>query len=656
MMADSPHFPGLQPLNSRETSACQEQAQRFWHDPALYGVVMISVLLIAFQVAVILLKPSWAIPVTDWLRTVLAWAAWLVVLLISQWLRQSHRVLARSWWVGSLALLFHAVARTIWAVDDQIITPGYVPFPSLPDLFFFLQYPFFFLAIILHPSERSWESRIKLFLDGLLVMGAATALSWYFMLAPLYMEGRESALTKLVKLSYPIWDLVILFGLTMIFIFRRCQIERIVASLLMAAIICLLVADSWVVWLLPSGGYTAGSVPDLFRSIFYLLLPLAGLVRFRLSQRLPSAQREQRARMHFDMQDLKEVVRFLFPIVVALLVCGVIAGRAIIAPFRPIHPIFTILIIAGLLTLVIVRQALTILENARLRREREVARTNELVVRETNRQMETFLGMASHELKTPLTSIIMGLQLIQRRITRPMRQAPDPAHEGSSFMTSQGALELALQQADRMDHLVNDLLNISRINSGRLGLTLKPVDLCDIVVEAVEEQRQLAPERTIILHLPVGKPVLVSVDAERIRQVVTNYLTNALKYSLEERLVEVGVEMEQPLARLWVRDQGPGIPPDEQERIWERFHRAANIEIQSGSGIGLGLGLHISKTIVELHHGQVGVQSDPGSGSTFWFTIPLATPEEESPDKANEDWCRTNTTIDHYEDSTSTST
>lgn len=629
MMTHSPYFPGFQPLHSQGTPAFQGQAQHFWRDPVIYGAVMIGALLIIFQVLVILLKPPWTDPVMDWLRTVFAWAAWLVMVFISQRLTQAHRPQARSWWMMSLALLFYALARTIWALDDQIISPGYVPFPSLPDLFFCLQYPFFFLAIILIPSKRSWESKMKLFLDGLLVMGAAAALSWYFLLAPLYMEGQESALSKLVKLSYPAWDLVILFGLTMIFIYRRCQIDRIVASLLITAIICLLVADSWVVWLLPSGSYGAGSVPDLFRSLFYLLLSLAALVRFHYSQRLPVIREEQRRPIRFQMQDVQEAARFLFPIIAALLVCGIIAARVIIAPFRPIHPILPILVIAGLLALVIVRQGITILENARLRREREAARTSELVVRETNRQMETFLGMASHELKTPLTSIVMGLQLIQRRIMRQMRQAPDATDAGNNYITSQGALELALQQADRMDHLVNDLLNISRINAGRLSLALKPSNLCDIVAEAVNEQRHLAPGRTILLHLPLGKPAPVLVDDERIGQVVTNYLSNALKYSLEERLVEVGIQMEPEQARVWVRDQGPGIPPEEQEHIWERYHQVAGIEIQSGSGIGLGLGLHISKTIVDLHHGQVGVESEPGRGSTFWFTLPLALPEDK---------------------------
>ena len=104
-------------------------------------------------------------------------------------------------------------------------------------------------------------------------------------------------------------------------------------------------------------------------------------------------------------------------------------------------------------------------------------------------------------------------------------------------------------------------------------------------------------------------------DAERLGQVVTNFLTNALKYSREAAPVAVGVQMENQQGRVWVRDQGPGMGPLKQEQIWERFHRVPGIEIQSGSGIGLGLGLYISKTIIEHHHGQVGVESTPGQGA-----------------------------------------
>jgi len=121
--------------------------------------------------------------------------------------------------------------------------------------------------------------------------------------------------------------------------------------------------------------------------------------------------------------------------------------------------------------------------------------------------------------------------------------------------------------------------------------------------------------------------VPVVADALRLGQVVTNYLTNALKYSSADRPVEVGLQVNDQQAWVEVRDEGPGIPAKEQEHIWERYHRVKGIEVQSGTGVGLGLGLPISRAIIEQQQGQVGVQSAPGQGSTFWFSLPLAPAE-----------------------------
>ena len=307
--------------------------------------------------------------------------------------------------------------------------------------------------------------------------------------------------------------------------------------------------------------------------------------------------------------------------------------RAIIAPLRPLPPLAPSLVIFGLLLLAIVRQGMMVLEHATLRRSWEQARTHELAsqaneaaLRETNRRMEDFLGIAGHELKTPLTTVILSLQMLRRRDQQRAAQMGDPARQARTRKgEAWGDWELPLQQAGRLNRLVSELLDTSRIQAGQLHLVVRPGDLVAIVRPAVEEQRQALPERTISLHLP-EEPVPVIADADRIGQVVTNYLTNALKYSQEERPVEVGVQVDGQQGRVWVRDQGPGIPLAEQERLWERFHRIPGIEVQSGSGIGLGLGLYISKTIIEQHQGHVGVQSMPAQGSTFWFTLPLAVP------------------------------
>jgi len=268
--------------------------------------------------------------------------------------------------------------------------------------------------------------------------------------------------------------------------------------------------------------------------------------------------------------------------------------------------------------------AALVLERERLLLEREEAQANMLALREAYRKIDEFLGMASHELRTPLTSVLLGLQLFQRRYERLLSEEADLTEP--LFQKLMSLLEQVVftqRQARRLDRLVNDLLDVSRIQTGRLVMHRQMMDLTTVITEAVQEQRQAAPERSIQLALPREKRVLLSVDPDRISQVVANYLTNALKYSAEDQPVEVGLETAGDVARLWVRDHGPGLSLEEQERIWERFHRVPGVEVRSGSGVGLGLGLYISRTIIEAHQGHVGVQSAPGAGATFWFTLPL---------------------------------
>jgi signal transduction histidine kinase len=627
-MTASLKTPDPQELSEAPPSAPPRLIQRCWRDPWLSGALLFIGLLLGFQLFETLTRPAWSNPVTDWMRAALAWPALVIMVLVSRWATRHHQPEARAWWILSVALLVYAVARTLWSVDDQLLYyPKHAPFPDFPDPFFMLQYPFYFLAVILIPSAKPWGSRVKLILDGLLIMGAATSLVWYCLLAPLYLQSHVSPLGRFINLYYPAADLVVLFGLTVTLIYHQSQMQRLVMALLIFSILCLVTADFWVAWLIAIVGFTSGSPPDLFWLAFYLLLPFSGLAWLRITQHQLATQGGRRTisrPLSLRWQHLEEVMRFLFPLVIALLASAGIAMRAILWPLHPMSPLGPILVIFGLLFLVMVRQALAILEMAQLRQERELARANELAVREANRQMEAFLGIVSHELKTPLASMIMGLQLIERRASH---AAPSPAgaadQEGTRHSNAPGALELVLQQAGRLNRLVGDLLETSRIQSGRLGLDVQPTNLTVVVNAAVAEQRQLSPERTIHLHLPGEKPLYIWADAERIGQVVANYLTNALKYSPEARGVEVGVGVEGQQARVWVQDQGPGIPLEEQSFIWERFHRVTGIEVQSGSGVGLGLGLYISKTIIERQGGQVGVQSTPGQGATFWFTLPL---------------------------------
>ncbi len=269
-------------------------------------------------------------------------------------------------------------------------------------------------------------------------------------------------------------------------------------------------------------------------------------------------------------------------------------------------------------------------ERKRLEREQEKARAHELALQDTARHMDEFLATASHDLRTPLTVVRTRMQMALRYFMRLRESAaahtdalPDAEMEGLH-----ASLLAANQSTDRLTRLVALLFDVARARSGTLALQLAPCDLAALVREQVAAQRMATPDRTIELEILDTRLVWVLADADRLSQVLSNYLSNALKYSPVDQPVTVRLKVAENLAVVGVADHGPGLPLEEQSRIWDSFHRAPGIEVQSGSSEAsgnLGLGLHICKQLVELHPGgRVGVESVVGEGSTFWFQLPVA--------------------------------
>ncbi len=223
-----------------------------------------------------------------------------------------------------------------------------------------------------------------------------------------------------------------------------------------------------------------------------------------------------------------------------------------------------------------------------------------------------FLAMASHELKTPMTTILGQAQLLLRRLSR----MPELSSE---LVTMRAALESIDTQTRRMNNLVDDLLDLYNIRSGKIQLRLMTFDLVEMCREVVEEQRALTGG-IVKLNAP-QHPVMLNADNDRLRQVVTNLISNAIAYSSPSESVKVLVDQHRDIGIIEVQDRGSGIPVDQQTHIFEPFYRGSRA--QSNSKSGLGLGLAICKDIVERHTGRIWFRSRPGKGSTFVVELPL---------------------------------
>ena len=246
---------------------------------------------------------------------------------------------------------------------------------------------------------------------------------------------------------------------------------------------------------------------------------------------------------------------------------------------------------------------------------------------ELEKRKDEFISMASHELRTPLTGMMGNLQMAERRLKRLLDIEGDASEGEQRSLVEDIAMRIAraLGQVKIQSRLVDDLLDATRIQARKLRLSLEPCNLVHIVRDVISDLCIVLPQRTIALSLPDQAEVTVMVDAVRIGQVMHNFLTNALKYSPEAEPVAVGICLEDDYVRVWVRDAGPGLSQEVQQRIWDRFYQKPGGKVGKGiDGGDLGLGLYISRVLIQEHGGDVGVQSALGDGSTFWFTLPLA--------------------------------
>jgi signal transduction histidine kinase len=227
------------------------------------------------------------------------------------------------------------------------------------------------------------------------------------------------------------------------------------------------------------------------------------------------------------------------------------------------------------------------------------------------RARDTFLSVASHELKTPLTSLFGNGQLLQRRMAR---GAPLGERERRN-------VEVIVAQARRLSKLIDDLLDHTRLREGRLEIQRASLDLAELVRRVAAELEPALVHHTLSLELTAA-PLPILGDPMRVEQMLVNLIGNAVKYSPQGGPVEIGVQRADPWALVRVRDRGIGIPAAAQAQLFGQFYRAPNAVSKQISGMGIGL--YIVRELVERHGGTITVESEEGEGSTFTLLLPLA--------------------------------
>jgi signal transduction histidine kinase len=219
-----------------------------------------------------------------------------------------------------------------------------------------------------------------------------------------------------------------------------------------------------------------------------------------------------------------------------------------------------------------------------------------------------FIAMASHELKTPLTSLKAYIQLLMMKARK----------KGDEFLID--SLQKSENQVNKMTSLIYGFLDLSKIEAGKLKLNLSRFDINTIIEEVIAESSPIAPSHTILFD-NCG-PFMVKADAEKISQVVVNFISNAVKYSPKHSAIKVAAIQQGALVKVIISDEGIGIDVKHQQHIFERFYRVDNPETKGFSGFGIGL--YLSAEIIKLHKGVIGVESEENEGSAFYFILPLA--------------------------------
>jgi signal transduction histidine kinase len=504
------------------------------------------------------------------------------------------------WYLFAAGLLAFAVGDTIFNLYDKVWHRE-PPVPSVADVFYLSGYPFLAVGLALLIRQLEPARRLAGLIDAAIFSVAFALVQWVFLIDDL-VHGSGSAAAKAVALSYPAMDVVLLGALAIFFLTPAWR--TVSYRYLAGSIVLLLVADE--VYGTSPSTYADTTWLDTGWLLSYVLWGVAALHPTMTALAEPRAQRMPR----------------LHSVRIAFLAAGLLTAPAVLVIQRIADmriDAVPIAVAAALLgVLVLERLARLVRGLDRLRREEREARAeaefarhllaeqNERL-READRLKDEFVALISHDLRTPLTSIMGYLEL-----------AMDDDALGDE---ARSYLEVVQRNSERLLRLVNDLLFVARLEAGELDLHPTALDLGAVVRQSVEEARPRAAGKGIELGCEVQSVQPLAGDKGRLFQLLDNLISNAIKFTPEGGRVDVRLLERDSRVRIEVADTGIGISAEDHARLFERFFRAKTATERHIPGTGLGL--YIASAIAEAHGGSIDVDSEPGRGTTFCVVLPL---------------------------------
>jgi signal transduction histidine kinase len=501
-----------------------------------------------------------------------------------------------------LPWLLFATGQAAFAVGDVIFNFSGAVTPSIADVFYLGGYPLIAVGLGLLIVRLREEQRRAGLLEAAIFSVGFTLVQWVFVMAGI-VDARGSTAGKSVALAYPVMDILLLAALAVFFLTpaRRTVAYRYLA----ASVVLLLVADE--IYGMSPGTYASTTPLDAAWLLSYVLWGAAAL------HPTMRALSESRRAMRTQLGGAR----------ITFLAAGLLTAPVVLviesATSARVEPVPVAIAAAALSLLVLARFAgmVRVLDRTRseeraARAEAEAARAllqeqNERL-READRLKDEFVALISHDLRTPLTSIMGYVELVLDE------SLPEDVRRH---------LEVVDRNSERLLRLVNDLLFVARLEAGELDLQPVELDLAHVARQAVVEAGPRAEAKAIDLRCAAVDVPTIAADRGRMFQLLDNLISNAIKFTPAGGRVDVSVERVADAVRLEVADTGIGIPADDQRRLFDRFFRARAARDRQIPGSGLGL--YISRAIVVAHGGRIDAESTTGIGTRFSIELPLET-------------------------------